>query len=421
MREDTFNGDDAKLVRSIDALLSLDASGSLFPHGLGGHARTLLTSAAARLITRAEGRPSPEGEEGSTVIDLCASLAAAISLLERGGKAVKKAAPSDKMFDQMLDDYRASLERARAALSTPSPERAEGAPAGEMVRDISGETVCGFRVAAYRETHPEHGDKFGHRYSEHWSTPSQNPAVTVERLFTEQQLRAALSQPSQVGKEEADALRAEVLTIFKANKMASDERLAILIAERLAPRLNTPAPAAEPVAWQLNGMQPLRFPEDFHESFHGLSAEDLFAEGWLPLYASPPRDLGVSKADREEIARDVFRVLHPLENWNDFDDRYEARGGYHPMQLQAFDVTDAILAKLSPGEEGWRPIESAPSQEPVLVGHVGFKGWQRIAIKNALGEWSYYDRPWLQQDPLDQPPTHWMPLPPPPSSQEEGA
>jgi hypothetical protein len=49
-------------------------------------------------------------------IGVAASLAAAISLLERGGKAAKKAAPSDKMFDQMLTDYRASLDRARAAL-----------------------------------------------------------------------------------------------------------------------------------------------------------------------------------------------------------------------------------------------------------------------------------------------------------------
>jgi hypothetical protein len=48
-------------------------------------------------------------------IDAAASLAAAISLLERTPKA-KKAAPSDRMFAQMLDDYRASLERARAAL-----------------------------------------------------------------------------------------------------------------------------------------------------------------------------------------------------------------------------------------------------------------------------------------------------------------
>jgi hypothetical protein len=49
-------------------------------------------------------------------ISTAASLAAAISLLERGGKAAKKAAPSDKMFDQMLTDYRKSLTAARAAL-----------------------------------------------------------------------------------------------------------------------------------------------------------------------------------------------------------------------------------------------------------------------------------------------------------------
>lgn len=42
-----------------------------------------------------------------------ASLAAAISLLERGGK---KAAASDRMFEQMLNDYRAALEAGRAAL-----------------------------------------------------------------------------------------------------------------------------------------------------------------------------------------------------------------------------------------------------------------------------------------------------------------
>ena len=49
----------------------------------------------------------------AATIDAAASLTAAISLLERGGK---RAAPSDKMFEQMLVDYRNSLERARAAL-----------------------------------------------------------------------------------------------------------------------------------------------------------------------------------------------------------------------------------------------------------------------------------------------------------------
>jgi hypothetical protein len=47
------------------------------------------------------------------LIDAGASLAAAISLLERGGK---KAAASDKMFAVMLSDYQKSMDRARAAL-----------------------------------------------------------------------------------------------------------------------------------------------------------------------------------------------------------------------------------------------------------------------------------------------------------------
>lgn len=57
---------------------------------------------------------SPERE---TIIDLAAHLAAAISLLER---SPKRGAPSDRVFDQMLADYRASLKRARAALKEPA-------------------------------------------------------------------------------------------------------------------------------------------------------------------------------------------------------------------------------------------------------------------------------------------------------------
>ena len=55
-------------------------------------------------------------EDALTVIllEVTASLAAAISLLERGSK---KAAPSDKMFDQMLKDYKKSLNAARATLN----------------------------------------------------------------------------------------------------------------------------------------------------------------------------------------------------------------------------------------------------------------------------------------------------------------
>lgn len=48
------------------------------------------------------------------LMGLMASLEAAISLLERGGK---KAAPSNKMFDQMLADYKKDLDAARAMLA----------------------------------------------------------------------------------------------------------------------------------------------------------------------------------------------------------------------------------------------------------------------------------------------------------------
>lgn len=50
-------------------------------------------------------------EEGQR--DLLAHLVAAVSLLKRTPKA-KKAAPSNRMFDQMLADYEASIKRGRA-------------------------------------------------------------------------------------------------------------------------------------------------------------------------------------------------------------------------------------------------------------------------------------------------------------------
>lgn len=51
-------------------------------------------------------------------VRVLASLAAAISILERTPKA-KKAVASDKMFDTMLDDYRKALEAGRKALTAP--------------------------------------------------------------------------------------------------------------------------------------------------------------------------------------------------------------------------------------------------------------------------------------------------------------
>jgi hypothetical protein len=51
---------------------------------------------------------TPETRE--VLMDTLASLVAAVSLLEGGGK---KAAASDKMFDQMVIDYNKTIEKAR--------------------------------------------------------------------------------------------------------------------------------------------------------------------------------------------------------------------------------------------------------------------------------------------------------------------
>lgn len=60
--------------------------------------------------------PSQE-EWRQQLIDVAASLTAAISLLRNGGAAAKKAAPSNLMFDIMLQDYENSLNRVRHFLN----------------------------------------------------------------------------------------------------------------------------------------------------------------------------------------------------------------------------------------------------------------------------------------------------------------
>ena len=64
-------------------------------------------------VDRAERAEAENAALREALIDVLASLVAAHSLLEGGGK---KAAASDKMFYQMLKDYAASIARGRAAL-----------------------------------------------------------------------------------------------------------------------------------------------------------------------------------------------------------------------------------------------------------------------------------------------------------------
>lgn len=82
----------------------------------------------ADALARAAAAITSQGERIAMLervaIDLAASLAASISILERADQMKKqpnRAVASDTMFAQMLRDYRASLVRARAALVLPAP------------------------------------------------------------------------------------------------------------------------------------------------------------------------------------------------------------------------------------------------------------------------------------------------------------
>ena len=87
---------------------------------------------------RASTQPAPAfpREDWGTLVHAVSSLRAAISLLEGGGK---KAAPSDKMFAQMLRDYHKAADAAAKALATsPTPNddlRAAGVDAALSVID----------------------------------------------------------------------------------------------------------------------------------------------------------------------------------------------------------------------------------------------------------------------------------------------
>lgn len=52
-------------------------------------------------------------EQQEAMIAVTTSLMAAVSLLEKGGR---KAAPSDRMFDVMISDYKKAIEKGRAVM-----------------------------------------------------------------------------------------------------------------------------------------------------------------------------------------------------------------------------------------------------------------------------------------------------------------
>jgi hypothetical protein len=71
---DLFAGDDETLIRSIEAILSLDKANALAPHGIGGHAHVLLSAVTTRfcavLSTSAKRGPPNPTEQSSSPADV---------------------------------------------------------------------------------------------------------------------------------------------------------------------------------------------------------------------------------------------------------------------------------------------------------------------------------------------------------------
>jgi hypothetical protein len=112
---DTFRGDNADLVLSIKALIELNDEGALVPHGLGGHARGLLSDAAARLSS-----PTPHKAEVAEPAE-ATSVAALLKLAEDAYEAWDndRDARVGKLLKAMLDPKFRATYRPDATTQEP--------------------------------------------------------------------------------------------------------------------------------------------------------------------------------------------------------------------------------------------------------------------------------------------------------------
>jgi hypothetical protein len=150
-------------------------------------------------------------------MEVLASLVAAVSLLKAGGK---KAAPSDKMFDQMILDYERAIERGRSAIAQsdaeldmalitkirdyeapPRPDD-EDRPLGFRTNDVPNPYAEG-SVPSWYETHDDKDvmpDK--------WSMPDAEPVAWQYRI----------KQGGWGGWHEAAPTRTEALSCIEAQR-----------------------------------------------------------------------------------------------------------------------------------------------------------------------------------------------------------
>lgn len=120
-------------------------------------------------------------------LDTLASLVAAVSLLERGGK---KAAASDKMFGIMLDDYRRSADRARAALEAKPSATSRSSPMTEREKLI--EAMARALVAAEYARNPSHKTQISYARDDARAALAaiEAQAVVMPKEATEEMVKA---------------------------------------------------------------------------------------------------------------------------------------------------------------------------------------------------------------------------------------
>ncbi|NIF72774.1 hypothetical protein F3J16_21685 [Burkholderia sp. Ap-962] len=123
---DDFRGDDANLISSIKALIELNDEGALVPHGIGSHARSLLSAAAVRLTSSRAAVPAPEGWKlvPTTLTE---------EMIVAGNRALKgQLEPAMHAWDAMLDAAPAAPVATAPKLDTEQMLR-DCVPGGDIV------------------------------------------------------------------------------------------------------------------------------------------------------------------------------------------------------------------------------------------------------------------------------------------------
>jgi len=84
----------------------------------------------------------------------------------------------------------------------------------------------------------------------------------------------------------------------------------------------------------------------------------------------------------------------------------------------AAEIAEAIAARaaLIAGDAGWQPIETAPKDGENIWAFNGEQGVMHWIDVDVVALWVWEDDLLSDADPEPVQPTHWMPLPPPPSA-----